>query len=93
MGHRARVFGRANNMARQVKVGFYPKKWMLYRYVLKCFSPPATLCVALRAGAQVLQCHRVLDVGCGTGAALIDLKKLLGKRRGCYWRGRGEIAS
>jgi len=51
----------------KLKLLFYPKKFVLYRCVLQCLSAP------------VLKCSRVLDVGCGTGATLIDLKKLLGK--------------
>lgn len=51
----------------KLKLIFYPKKFILYHHVLQCSSAP------------VLQCSRVLDVGCGTGASVIDLKKLLGK--------------
>ncbi|PIT86311.1 MAG: hypothetical protein COU33_03900 [Candidatus Magasanikbacteria bacterium CG10_big_fil_rev_8_21_14_0_10_43_6] len=51
------------------KLLFYPKKWMLFRHIEKaCKKYPR-------------ETHfRILDVGCGTGASVIDLKKLLGKQ-------------
>jgi ubiquinone/menaquinone biosynthesis C-methylase UbiE len=42
----------------RIKLLFYPKKWVLYRWIARK-SP-----------------KRILDVGCGTGGAVIDLAKL-----------------
>jgi ubiquinone/menaquinone biosynthesis C-methylase UbiE len=39
---------------------FYPKKFVLYRHIQKKYKPGIT----------------ILDVGCGTGAAVIEMKKL-----------------
>ncbi len=52
------------------KLLFYPKKWFLYRWVVANtpLSPPSKGEIA-----------RVLDVGCGTGADIIDFKKMFGR--------------
>lgn len=42
---------------------FYPKKWFLYRYLAKAVKSHTS-------GAAIL------DVGCGTGGAVIDLKRM-----------------
>jgi ubiquinone/menaquinone biosynthesis C-methylase UbiE len=48
------------------KLSFYPKKWFLYRFIKKHIK-------------KVDQ-PAILDVGCGTGATLIDFKRMFGRR-------------
>jgi ubiquinone/menaquinone biosynthesis C-methylase UbiE len=55
-----------------MKLLFYPKKFALYRYVKKCFYEMQKFKIA---GNKV----KILDIGCGTGASVIDLKKIFGK--------------
>jgi len=49
---------------------FYPKKWFLYRYIQK----------SEQAKRQSQVPMSILDIGCGTGAAMIDLKKMFGEK-------------
>ncbi|MFH1947376.1 MAG: class I SAM-dependent methyltransferase [Candidatus Magasanikbacteria bacterium] len=57
----------------KLKLLFYPKKFFLYRHIYKDAKKK------LRK-RDLNEPYRILDVGCGTGASIIDLKKLLGKR-------------
>ncbi len=57
----------------KLKLLFYPKKFFLYRHIYK----DAKRELGFR---HLNEPYRILDVGCGTGASVIDLKKLLGKR-------------
>ena len=55
----------------KLKLLFYPKKWFLYRHIkLKVES------IKYKVDEPI----RILDVGCGTGADVIDLKKMFGRR-------------
>lgn len=56
--------GQAVTLKDKFLLFFYPKKWFLYRYITKS-----------KKKGEILH---VLDVGCGTGATVIDLKKMFG---------------
>lgn len=49
------------------KLLFYPKKWFLYRHIEK------------HKKKMNIQTYRILDVGCGMGATVIDLKKMFNR--------------
>lgn len=65
------------------KLLFYPKKWALYLYIKKCLSASRLGFRPWQAGKNTEDSlsppFRILDVGCGTGAAVIDFKKLFGR--------------
>lgn len=56
----ARPVVTSGGLAAWVKLIFYPKKFALYRSIKKNFASGA----------------KILDVGCGTGASVIEMKKL-----------------
>ena len=53
-----------------LKLLFYPKKFLLYGYIAKAKR---------RARYGLKKPFRILDVGCGTGSTVIDLKKMFPK--------------
>ncbi|MFA6427502.1 MAG: class I SAM-dependent methyltransferase [Candidatus Magasanikbacteria bacterium] len=57
------------------KLLFYPKKLLLYRWIerLKDYK------IKRLRKDKVLTKFRILDVGCGTGASVIEMKKLWGR--------------
>ncbi|PLX28741.1 hypothetical protein C0581_01085 [Candidatus Parcubacteria bacterium] len=50
----------------RLKLIFFPKKFLLYKWMRK----------KIKDGKKI----RILDAGCGTGAAVIEMKKLWGKQ-------------
>lgn len=52
------------------KLLFYPKKFLLYRYIAKAKKKVCT---------DLKEPFRILDVGCGTGADVINFKKMFGR--------------
>ena len=60
-----------------LKLLFYPKKWFLYRFIVKHVKKE----LRTKYRQEVV---RVLDVGCGTGADVISLKRIFGRRVEVY---------
>lgn len=56
-----------------LKLLFYPKKWFLYRHIKKHVKTE----LRWKAVHEVI---RILDIGCGTGADVIDFKKMFGRK-------------
>ena len=78
-----------------VKLLFYPKKWFLYCYIKKHINNIilAKAGILKRGKISVFTgmtmwednpAIRILDVGCGTGASLVDLKKMFGRKVEIY---------
>ncbi len=59
------IFACAPSFFQKLKLLFYPKKLMLFWWIKK----------NMRNNERV---YRILDIGCGTGAALIEMKSLFG---------------
>jgi len=53
----------------RLKLVFYPKKFLLYKYVRRAVNQ------AKREGRK----PRIIDIGCGTGGAVVDFKKMFGR--------------
>lgn len=60
------IFVGTLSFLQKLKLLFYPKKLMLYRWMQKDMQ---------KKGRP----YRILDIGCGTGAALIEMRSLFGK--------------
>jgi len=54
----------------KLKLLFYPKKFLLYGYIAKAKR---------KSGLGIREPFRILDVGCGTGSAIVDFKKMFGR--------------
>ncbi len=59
------------------KLMFYPKKWVLYRAAEKHMKRRAR--ELRQSGGDTENGLTLLDIGCGTGASLIDFKKMFGR--------------
>ena len=59
------------------KLAFYPKKWFLYRAIKKHIVEQ----FSFKTKNERI---RILDVGCGTGASVVDFKKMFGRNVEVY---------
>lgn len=57
----------------KLKLLFYPKKFFLYRYIERLKDRK------IKRSVNDLEIYKILDVGCGTGADVIDFKKMFGR--------------
>ncbi|OIO20067.1 MAG: hypothetical protein CO029_01485 [Candidatus Magasanikbacteria bacterium CG_4_9_14_0_2_um_filter_41_10] len=55
----------------KLKLVFYPKKFVLYRAIAQD--------IKRKNIGDLRDPYRILDVGCGTGASVVDMKKLFGR--------------
>lgn len=60
----------------KLKLIFFPKKFILYRYINRALKHAE----AKVRKTKEFRRFKILDVGCGTGASAIEMKKLWGKR-------------
>jgi len=61
----------------KLKLIFYPKKFFLYRWVKQHILALTNRYARVEGGE--LYRPKILDVGCGTGASVIDFKKMFGR--------------
>ncbi|MBT3419243.1 MAG: class I SAM-dependent methyltransferase [Candidatus Magasanikbacteria bacterium] len=59
-----------------LKLVFYPKKCVLYWFIYRAFKKKNR---GVSKRVRLQEPFRILDVGCGTGATIVDLKKLFGR--------------